>query len=88
MDIVSNSFPNDNVFTLWPSGWVAVAGPESSLYLCSIALLAGSMVGGAIVGMAVGKYYSQTKLSLLLRKRQDPHVEYLDEDYQALVRHA
>lgn len=40
---------------------------------------------GAIVGLAVGKYYSQTKLSLLLKRPQIPEAEYLDENYQALV---
>ncbi len=35
--------------------------------------------------MAVGKYYSQTKLSVLLRRRADPQVEFLDSEYQALV---
>lgn len=43
------------------------------------------MVGLAIAGMAVGKYYSQTKLNTLRRMRETPQVELLNEDYQALV---
>lgn len=49
------------------------------------ALLAGFLVGSAIVGMAVGKYYGQTKLSASLRLRRAPQVNHLDEDDQALV---
>lgn len=49
------------------------------------AFLAGFLVAIAIVGMAVGKYYSQTKISTLSRKKEMPHVDYLDEDKQALV---
>ena len=37
------------------------------------------------MGMALGKYYSQSKQNLLLRQREKPEVEFLDEDYQALV---
>ena len=53
--------------------------------LLSLALLAGSLVGVSVLGMALGKYYTQTKLSMLLRKRELPQVEYLNEDHQALV---
>lgn len=50
-------------------------------------LLAGSVVGVSIVGMAVGKYYSQSKLNALLRRverRDTREVQYLNEDSQAL----
>jgi uncharacterized membrane-anchored protein YhcB (DUF1043 family) len=48
-------------------------------------LLAGCAVGVSIVGMAVGKYYSQSKLNTLLRRREMPEVQYLDEDNLELV---
>lgn len=35
--------------------------------------------------MAVGKYYSQTKLTFLLRQRERPEVGLLDEDTHTLV---
>lgn len=35
--------------------------------------------------MVTGKYYSQSKLITLLRRRETPEVQYLDEDSQALV---
>ena len=53
-------------------------------FACS-AFLAGFFVAMAIAGMAVGKYYSQTKINMLHRKKDMPHVDYLDEDKQALV---
>ena len=39
----------------------------------------------SIVGMAVGKYYSQSKLNTLLRQRKAPEVQYLDEDSVEVV---
>ena len=36
--------------------------------------------------MAVGKYYNQSKLNLLLRRRQIPELDYHNEDYHTLVR--
>ena len=42
-------------------------------------------MGSAIIGMAVGKYYSQTKLATLQRIRERPQVDYLNEDNQAMV---
>lgn len=43
-------------------------------------------MASAIAGMAVGKYYGQTKLNfLLLRKRETPQIELLDEETEILV---
>ena len=39
----------------------------------------------AILLMAVGKYYNQTKALSFLKKREPPTAEYLDQDLQHLV---
>ena len=51
------------------------------------AFLAGFLIAMLIAGMAIGKYYSQTKTSSLHRRKEMPPVDYLDEEKQALVSH-